>query len=111
LEAGIEKLFTGTVTIEKPDYADRQVSDIVDKVRECIARKAGKPVHVVELADLQIVALAVSHAKKGDVVELVFRDNVLKHCLELVLKAQAISGVSITDSSQLIQLLLSRKFA
>jgi hypothetical protein len=73
--------------------------------------RQGKPVHVVELADLQIVALAVSHAKKDDVVKLVFRDNVLKYCLELVLKAQVISGVSVTNSSQLVQLLLSRKYA
>jgi hypothetical protein len=72
----IEKLYSnGAVKIERPDYADSRVSDIVDRVRECIAKKAGKPVHMVERGDLQIVALAAAHAKKGDGVELIFRDK------------------------------------
>ncbi len=69
----IEKLFTnGTITVEKPDFTDSQVSDIVDKIRECIAKKSGKPVHMVERGDLQILALAVSHSKRGDNFELYF---------------------------------------
>jgi hypothetical protein len=107
--ARIERLFSnGTVTREEPNYSDGQVSKIVDRVRGCIARKAGKPVHLVERADLQIVALAVSHAKNRDSVELIFRDRALKDCLESVLKAQGIEGVTVTDSTMLVSQLLSR---
>ncbi len=106
----IQKLYANrVVTIEHPDYTDAQVSDLVDKVRECIARKAGKPVHLVERADLQIVALAASHAKKGDDVELIFRDKALKDCIESVFTGQEIQSPMITDSSVLIQRLLSRR--
>jgi hypothetical protein len=105
----LEKLYAnGTVKIERPVYTDPQVSDIVDKVRECIARKAEKPVHMVERGDLQIVALASSHAKNGDDVELIFRDKALKDCLESVLSRQGIRGVTITDSSLLVRRLPRR---
>jgi len=97
------------VTIETPNYADSQVSDTVDRVRECIAKRAGKLVHMVERGDLQIVALAAAHAKKGDSVELIFRDKALKDCLESVLSGRGISGVIITNSSLLVRQLLSRK--
>lgn len=108
--ARIEALFSnGTVTREEPDYSDGQISKIVDRVRGCIAKKAGKPVHVVERADLQIVALAVFHAKKRDAVELVFRDKALKDCLESVLNAVGIGGVSVTDSTMLVSRLLSTR--
>jgi hypothetical protein len=106
----IERLYSdGAIAIEKPDYSDPQVSNVVDRVRECIAKKAGKPVHMVERGDLQIVALAAAHAKKGDAVELVFRDKALKDCLELVLSKQGISGVGISDSSELVGRLRSRR--
>jgi len=97
------------VSIENPDYTDSQVSDLVDRVRECIAKKAGKPAHLVERADLQIVALAASHAKNGDDVELIFRDKALKDCLEDVFSGQGIPAISVTNSSVLIQKLLLRK--
>ena len=97
------------MTREEPDYSDGQISKIVDRVRGCIAKKAGKPVHVVERADLQIVALAVFHAKKRDAVELVFRDKALKDCLESVLNARGIGGVSVTDSTMLVSRLLSTR--
>ena len=75
----IERPYTnGTTAIEDPEYTEPQVSNMVDKVRKCIAKKAGKQVHLVERADLQLVALAASHAKKGDHVELIFRDGALK---------------------------------
>jgi hypothetical protein len=107
--ARIEALFSnGTVRVEEPDYSDRQVSKIVDRVRGCIAKKARKPMHVVERADLQIVALAASHAKKLDRVELIFRDKALKDCLESVLNARGLEGVSVTDSSMLVSHLLSK---
>jgi len=108
--ARIEALFSnGTLTREEPDYSDSQVSKTVDRVRDCIARKAGKPVHMVERADLQIVALAVSHVKSRDSVELVFRDKALKDCLESVLRAQGIEGVRVTDSTMLVFRLLSKR--
>jgi hypothetical protein len=98
----IEQLFAnGTVEVEEAGYSDHQVSDIVDKVRACIAKKARKPVHMVERADLQIVAVVASHAKNGDEAEPLFRDNALKHCLESVLNAQGIFRVTVTDSSHL----------
>ena len=106
----IEKLYkNSTMTIENPDYSDRKISDVVDKVRECIAKKAKKPVHLVERADLQIVALAVSYANRGKAVELIFRDKALKDCLVSVLVGRGISGVAITDSSKLVRELVSRK--
>ena len=104
----IEKLYTNTVVIEEPDYSSNPVSDVVDKVRKCIAKKAKKDEHLIELADLQIVALAVSYAIKGRTVELIFRDKALKDCLKSVLDAQAISGVSVTDSSALIHDLIRK---
>jgi hypothetical protein len=64
--------------------------------------------HMVERGDLQIVALAAAHAKKGDGVELIFRDRALKDCLESVLSRQGIRGVTITDSSLLVQRLPRR---
>ena len=97
------------VTIENPDYSESEVSDTVDKVRECIAKKAEKRVHLVELADLQIVALAASYARKGERVELIFRDKLLKDCLVSVLNGKGISGVTITDSSMLVRELLSKR--
>ena len=106
----IESLFSnGTIEIEKPDYTDPQVSEIVDRVRECIAKKADKPVHIVERADLQIVALAAAHAKRRETVELIFRDKALKDCLRSVLRGQGVSGAAITDSSALLGQLLSGK--
>ncbi len=99
----IEKLFkSGVLRVEPPDYTDSEVSDIVDRIRVCIATRAGKPAHLVERADLQIVALAVSHAKRGDSVELIFRDNVLKTCLDAVLRRLHVSNVSVTDFEQLV---------
>jgi len=106
----IEDLFSnGTIEIEKPDYTDPQVSEIVDRVRECIAKKANKPVHIVERADLQIVALAAAHAKRGEAVELIFRDKALKDCPQSVLRGQGVSGAVVTDSSALVRQLLSGK--
>ena len=106
----IENLFSnGTIEIEKPDYTDPQVSVIVDRVRECIAKKARKPVHVVERGDLQIVALAAAHAKRGEAVELIFRDKALKDCLLSVLRGQRVPGTLVTDSSALVRQLLSGK--
>jgi hypothetical protein len=106
----IEKLYVnGTVKVEELDYTDPQVSEIADRVRECIAKKAKKPVHLVERADLQVVALAASHATKGDDVEIIFRDKALKDCLGSVLTGRGISGVAMTDSSALVQQLLSRR--
>jgi hypothetical protein len=103
----IEKLFiNSTVRIEEPDFTDHQVSDIVDRVRECIAKKSGKATHLVERGDLQMVALVVAHCKRSDSVELIFRDKILKNCLESVLSALGISGVSMTDSSTLVEQLL-----
>ncbi len=100
----IERLFNiGVLVIEQPDYTDSQVSSIVDRTRRCIAKKAGKPEHVVERADLQIVALAIAHAKKGDPVELIFRDRALKACLDSVLRGQRVLGVSVVDFAVLIR--------
>ena len=100
----IKMLYTnGAITIEVPDYTDPKVSDVVDKVKSCVARKSGKPAHMVELADLQIVALAVSHVKKDGRVEVVFRDKALRDCLARTLHGQGISGVSIVDVDELIQ--------
>ena len=102
--ARIEKLFSsGAVAIKPPDYTDSFVSTIVDRVRVCIADRAGKPEHTVERADLQIVALAIENARKGNPIEIMFRDRVLKVCLERILRGQGVSGVSIIDFRLLIR--------
>lgn len=98
----IEKLYKRCITIEKPDYTEPVVSTVTDKVRKCIGNKSEKNEHLVELEDLQIVALAVSHALKGEDVELVFRDKTLKDCLEAILQAEGISRINIIDSSKLL---------
>ncbi|MBI4258511.1 MAG: hypothetical protein HY619_06115 [Thaumarchaeota archaeon] len=106
--ARINQLFSSqTIVIENPSYLVSKVSKTVDAVRNCIAKKAGKPVHKVERADLQIVALAVMHSRGGDEVELIFRDAALKDCLKAVLKGKGIPNVVVTDSSSLVQRLRS----
>jgi hypothetical protein len=74
----IEKLYAKCIEIEEPDYSEPKVSKIVDRVRECIAEKAAKAEHLVELADLQIGALSVKRATKRENVELIFREKALK---------------------------------
>ncbi len=104
----IEKLYGRSIAIEEPEYSEPLVSKIVDKVRKCIAKKVDKPEHLVELADLQIVALAVSYAAKGVKVELIFRDKALKNCLGAILSPEGIFNISIVDSSTLVGWLLSQ---
>ena len=99
----IERLYRrGVITTKSPDYSNSRVSQIVDRVRGCIANKANKPVHLVEKADLQIAALAVTDAFKGEQVELIFRDKALRNCLESALRRYRISSIRITDSSELL---------
>jgi len=99
----IEGLYSrGVITTQTPDYTNRRVSKIVDRVRGCIANKANKPVHEVEIADLQIVALAVTAAFKGEAVELIFRDRALRDCLESAMKRNRVSSIVMIDSSELL---------
>jgi hypothetical protein len=107
--ARIEKLFnTGTLRLEQPDYSDRQITRIVDNIRKYIARKSGKQVHLIERADLQMVAPAVAHAKGGDQVELIFRDKALKVCLEAALTREKVFRVAVVGFALLIDELISR---
>jgi hypothetical protein len=100
----IETLFTsGLLKIEQPKYADPTVSRVVDTVRKCIARRAGKPQHLLEKADLQIVALAVTHAVAGTQVELIFHDKALRICLIKELRVHRIRSVSTPDFDALIR--------
>ena len=75
-------------------------------MRKCIARKGDKDDHLVELADLQIVALGISYALNGWTVQLIFKDKALKDCLLSVIGGQGIGGITIVDSAALIQELL-----
>ncbi|MBI3023141.1 MAG: hypothetical protein HYY68_05365 [Thaumarchaeota archaeon] len=75
---------SGTVEIQNPNYGLAEISDIVDRVRACIAKESGKPLHMVEKADLQTTALVAWHATRGDSVEFIFHDRALKQCLQSV---------------------------
>jgi len=94
--------------LEQPDYSDRQITRVVDNIRKCIARKSGKQVHLIERADLQIVAPAVAHAKGGGQVELIFRDKALKVCLEAALTSEKVFRVAVVGFALLIDELISR---
>ena len=103
----IEKLFkNGVIKIETPDFSDSQVSNIVDKTRNCIGKKSGKALHSVERGDLQITALVVNHLKNRREVELIVHDRPLKECLEQILKAEGLSNILVTDAFQLLLQLL-----
>ncbi|MEM0321827.1 MAG: hypothetical protein QW613_05445 [Thermoprotei archaeon] len=105
----IEGLFnTGALRVVEPDYSDHKISRIVDGVRECIARKSCKPIHMVERTDLDIVVLAAGYAKAGAKVILIFRDKALRECLELELARQKIFGVMVVDFARLVDELTSR---
>jgi hypothetical protein len=108
--ARIDRLYkTNAIRIDIPDYTNKQVTEAVDRTRKCIAAKANKPEHLVELADLQIVALAVTHASRGTAVELIFRDNALRDCLEAILPRIGITNLTLVDSSALVQKLLLKR--
>ena len=106
----IERLYKSrAIAIDNPDYTNKQVSDAIDRTRKCIAGKANKPEHLVELADLQVVALAVTHASRGAKVEIIFRDNALRDCLDVILSRMGISNVTLVDSSELVVRLQLRR--
>lgn len=78
---------TNVVLVEAPDYRAGSTCRLTDRVRVCIANKSGKPVHLVERADLEFVTLALNHMDRNEKVELVFRDNALDTCIKTVLRS------------------------
>jgi hypothetical protein len=83
----IDKLIfrTNAVSVEAPDYSEGHTCRLTDRIRQCIAKKSGKQIHLIERADLEFVTLALNHMNQKEKVELVFRDNALETCIKSVL--------------------------
>jgi hypothetical protein len=101
--ARIGTLFTkGALTIEPPNYTNPRVSKATDAIRDCMAKVMGKMGHLVEIADLQVAALAMSHLLNGESVELVFYDKPLLHCMKQVLPLMKIPLPSFSNAAAVV---------
>ncbi len=101
----IERLIfkTNAASVEAPNYSSGQTCTLTDKIRQCIARKSGKQIHLVDRADSQFVTLALNHMDQNEKVELVFRDNALESCIKSILTSYRYKNkLTITSVSSYI---------
>jgi len=81
----------GIIEARRIDYGDPRISKVSDEARRYLAKKAGKYEHLVEKADIEVIALTFNLVFEGHSVVVAVRDKALKEVLQASLRVHKLA--------------------